>query len=222
MSNNKGRWQPDRQIEIDALASAIDAYETASDDIFLTALDADEETLRWYGAKGVGLKRLQRAAPRLVELLEEPAKNLGKSDVRRISAWALGMLGFETMKPFLEQVTESDNELLREGIADSLGFTEDLKALPYLVQLFDSNSDQTASWAALSLSKLGPQAVDTIGDLLSHQDLLCRCGYLLDALKKIGTVQALDEIESFLSAQTFDLANGLREILGLDSPSTQQ
>ena len=83
---------------LNELSRAIEDPDETPKDLFLSALSDNDDFVKWYAIKGIGLKRLREAVPHLLDLLGEPAPDLGDTDVRRIAAWSLGQIGFDELE----------------------------------------------------------------------------------------------------------------------------
>ena len=188
-------------------------------DLMRDVLKGGNDFARWHVARMAGEWGIAELASDLVDLLGRPAVDLGDTDVRRISARALGELGFDTLQPYVTGSADSDNTLLREGIADALGETRDPRALSALLRLIVDPDDSVSMWACLSASKLGETAAPPLAEMLSGDLTLQRKMYLLDALLKIGTDDAVDAVRSFkMKQEDADLASWLDSRLSSMAP----
>lgn len=166
-------------------------------------LASSDEFVRWHVARAIGLWRLSELAPQLVHLLGRPASDLGDTDVRRIAARSLGRLGFDVLSASIDELVHHDNSLIREGIADALGETRDLRGLNHLYTLAKDPENHVSMWAALSLSKLGTHAVPVLERLLGEVPSQERAIYILDALKKIGSPETYAIMRNYLATTPY-------------------
>ena len=190
--------------ELQLITHAVDNYTSEDDETFLRELDNTNPYVVWHAIRGVGLKRIRAAVPKLVQILGNHAVPLGEdgnTDLRTIAAWALAEIGYDSLVEYLGEIENNPNPLLREGFADTLGMTRDPRALDALDALDKLMSDPTPSvglWAALSLSKLGEISLPVIERKLDGLSDLRRAVYLLDSLKKIGTPRAHEIARRYL------------------------
>lgn len=189
---------------------AVAHFDSEDSAVFLSALESDNDHIVWEGIKGCGLKKLREAVPHLVAVLGRPCRDLVGTDHRRIAAWSLGLIGFEGLEPFLDEGLNSQNVLLREGLADALGMTREQRAIPYLQRLVADSDRNVALWAALSLSKTGEAAIPSIEAEIKSAKERWRAAYLLDALLKIDTPRSLKRLDAYLASEEFC---DLREVL---------
>ncbi len=190
----------------------LETAEALTDDELLDRLRVDEGIALWRDVKEVGQRKLLAAREVLVEILSKEDPYFAEQNLRAIAAGSLASLGFDVLLPYLVQL-ESSGELLRVGLADTLGETRDQRATPYLVRLATDESDEVVLFAALGLAKV--YAVPEIASLLSAPQLgFKRTGYLLDALVKIGGSEAEEVYEAHLAECPPDVQAGFRKLFG--------
>jgi HEAT repeat protein len=199
-------------MDYSEIALAVENYKNKNAEIFLRGLDSPDPLVVWQAIKGVGLKRIKEAIPALVKILGVPAEPLGtdgNTDLRRIAAWSLAEMGFESLLPYLGEIREHSNALLREGFADALGITGDVRAIPILDQLMEDKEPSVRSWTALSLAKLGDSSLPVIEKHFKKKPDLRTSVYLIDSLRKIGTTEAEELAKRYISQSSFP---GLSEV----------
>jgi HEAT repeat protein len=205
MKNNSG-------IEYADIVLAVDNFEREDAATFLNSLRSPNPYIVWHGIKGCGLKMLRAAVPQIVEILGKPCEPLGhsgNSDLRKIAAWSLGKMGYDSFAEYLTDIEHNPNVLLREGLADALGMTSDPRAIPVLDRLMADEDRNVVLWGALALAKLGEASIPIIDRHLRAAKDLARAAYLSDALKKIGTAQASGILKTYLHETPFRELEGI-------------
>ena len=207
------------EIEItrDNVVAALENIDDSTPISFRQALESEDDYIRWYGAKGIGMKGDELGIPALLQALSRPALDLGGTDVRRISAWALAQFALHEVMTAYEEVVDK-NELLREGLADVLGLIGDTRSIPKLASFVKEDSRSVALWAALSMSKIGDPAVEPICQLLDGDLDTERRVLLFDALSKINSSKSLHALNLYLKTLPDDVADSVRSFLQLDAP----
>jgi HEAT repeat protein len=189
---------------VDEMMAAANDPSHAEDAIFLSGLDSSNPSTVWWAIRGCGLKKLEKAIPKLLEILGRPCVSLGETDARKIAALSLSQMGFDSIYDYILDIHENSNALLREGVADALGLTKDPRAVNILNRLMDDDDRSVLLWTSLSLAKLGDVSVPFIRRHLFESKNLVKVFYLLDALKKIGTEESKTVITEYLNATPFE------------------
>jgi HEAT repeat protein len=192
------------QTTVDDMIAAANDPNHADDATFLNGLDSSNPSTVWWAIRGCGLKRLEGAIPKLLEILGKPCVSLGETDARRIAALSLSQMGFDNIKDYVIDIHKSQNPLLREGVADALGLTKDPRAVNILDGLMHDEDRSVLLWTSLSLAKLGNISVPYIRRHLCDTKDLVKVFYLLDALKKIGTEESKSVLNEYLKATPFE------------------
>ena len=169
-------------------------------DLLKEVLKSSDDHTLWHAARFVGEWHLVELVPQLADLLARDAVDLGSTDARRIAARSLGQLGLDAFEDRIREMVRSENPLSREGIADALGEARDKRAVPYLRDLVLDSDLDVSMWAALGFAKIGAASVPVLEELLSGHPEVWRAVYLLDALKKVGTSEAVATIEDYLKS----------------------
>lgn len=190
-------------ITYEEILSAIENYEDHDEQVFLRGLESRDVYVVWAAIKGCGLKRIQASIPKLVETLGKPSVPLENTDCRRIAAWSLAKMGFDRLAPYVSDIDQEPNPLLREGFADALGMTRDERALSILDRLLEDEDTDVLLWVALSLAKLGKAALPIIKRHLERDPPFSKAVYLIDALKNIGTPAAHEIAQKYLASTEF-------------------
>ncbi len=186
------------------IIEAASDFENVDEALFLKGLDSSNPLTVWWAIRACGLRRIENAIPKLLDLLGKPCLPLGKTDIRRIAALSLSQFGFDKFSNQLGEVRKNTNELLREGIADALGLTKDPRAASILSELLNDEDRNVVLWASLALSKLGNVALPHIEKHLDQTNDRTRALYLLDALKKIGTKESNGVLVRYFDTTAFD------------------
>ena len=179
-------------------------YESTDAQYFLQGLKNNDEFVIWSSIKGCGLKKLKDSTHTLINFLKVPAYDFGDTDNRLISAWSLGQFGFDNLTNHINlNKIPFDNILLNQGIADTLGMTSDKRALPYLDKLLQSDDFDTLLWASLSVSKIGTDGIGLLEMHLNKSKSLNKITFIVDALIKIKSSEAINVVKSYLSSSKY-------------------
>jgi HEAT repeat protein len=196
----------DNSSEYAEIVMAVENYENEADEVFLKSLHSSDPYVVWHGIKGCGMRNIRGAVPKIIEILGTPCAPLGhaeNTDLRRIAAWALGKMGYDSFSQYLEEIEHNPNALFREGVADALGNACDPRAAPILDILLADEDRNVVLWSALALAKLGEVSIPVIERHLLLVKEIRRAAYLCDALKKIGTARALAILGGYLKQTPF-------------------
>lgn len=157
-----------------------------SEDFCLAALKWETSPLaKWYLIRALGLLKSEGGINTLIQICNEADVDFGNTSLHLICAWSLGHIGEPTV-PFLLQALNSAKEAdARKCLVDALGETRSQKAIPALENVFRKDGSAIKLWAALSLSKIGKPALDTLYLLLSEATHWRDRVYLIDAICKI-------------------------------------
>ncbi len=176
----------------------IENYQIVEDDVFLNGLKSSDEYVIWYSVKACGLKRIEASVMPIFNFLGVAFKDLGNSNIRKIAVWTLSKFPPELIIPQIKTKIKDDNILLREDLADLLGFIEGKESTSLLSELIEDKDDNVILWASLSLSKHKNGAIDILNQQLFKQNnTLSKIIYLLDALYKINTKKSIDLINQY-------------------------
>ncbi len=181
------------------MQNAMEHYENTNNEFILRALFSEDESIVWFAARICGLKRLPASIPRLIQIIGNECRDLGDTNVRRISTWSLAQIGLESVLEYYEDVYKDSNWLIREGIADMLGMCHysDL-VLNILKVLMNDPDEKVCLWASLSLSKHGEHSLLILSDQLNKQKNPKIIIYILDALCKISTEESLRVADEYV------------------------
>jgi len=185
--SNWGDYRMNQQELLSRVIAASEGTLTISEDELVNAIDNVDPFISWYAAKAVGRCNVPSGVPKLVEALGRPSEPLGdnETDLRLISAWSLGKFQFEIVWDCIYPLLQTDNTLLRAGIADALGQLGDARALPALVKLSKDGPYEVRLWAALALSKIGDPARPYLRSLLEEAGTQADALIYVDALEKL-------------------------------------
>ncbi|MCC6803274.1 MAG: HEAT repeat domain-containing protein [Anaerolineae bacterium] len=156
----------------------------------LAELDSGDRSQRIEALRRLRAQTDGRIAPRLLVLLED-----ADSDVRRLSAEALGKNGGASSVRALSDTLYDDHPAVRAAAADALGIIGERAAVPALIDaLYDENINvQFAAAMAIGLIA-DPRAVVDLIYLLDNADIPLAM-MAAQALYKIGTPEALAAIQ---------------------------
>ncbi|MDR0604752.1 MAG: HEAT repeat domain-containing protein [Bacteroidales bacterium] len=189
-------------------------YENVSNEVFLVALDSPDEYVVWYAIKACGLKRIESSIDKLFHFLGEKCNDLDGTNLRKISVWSLAKFDSKKIFSYVEKKYKSQNPMLREDIADLLGFIPSSKSLILLDELLGDKEDRVLLWASLSLSKKGNDAITIIKKHLKQENIFTKNIYLIDALSRIASREAIDVIKNYkqvtLSGNELQFINALK------------
>jgi HEAT repeat protein len=105
----------DERMRASALFAMGRSCDTSWGGIVLSELDALEPEMRYEAARAAGELKLRKAAPGLIRLLEDPDR-----EVQEGAIWALGQIGGLQAKRALEQIAESEDDVLQEAVVEAL------------------------------------------------------------------------------------------------------
>jgi len=134
------------------------------DDVVLTALISENDTVREAAVKAAGALSLKSARMVLLRMLAEGEED---DDVTAAAIWSLSQIGGEDVRTFLEalldQVDEEDEEQISflEEALDNLAFTEDLDRF----ELMAFDPDELAD-----LNELDEDEEDEVGEEVDDGD----------------------------------------------------
>ena len=134
-------------------------------------------------------------------------KQLGhkNSDVRMTAAGALGSIGTKDAVPALIQALQDQDKWVRVSVSGALGkigTPEAIKtAVSVLVQLLQNQDVSVRANAVYTLGSIEEGAIDAVPDLIQalqdpHEEVR---GNVVQALEKIGTLEALEAVEEYQS-----------------------
>ncbi len=158
----------------------------------------DDELIRWWGLKRVSEATQCTTIADLVQSVERPVLRLDDEKISTIAARALAAFGYSALDVYLNAESERSSDRALACLADALGLLADTRALPWLERLMAKDSPRVWSWASLGLARLGERAIPSVVDLLHHADSMRKAAFLMDALTKIGTPDALGANQDYL------------------------
>lgn len=170
---------------------------TAAVELLLRALGDASWQRRWNAAEMLGLIRDARVVEPLIGALGD-----AKANVRDNAAWALGRLGSaRAVEPLIKTLSDEDPGV-RTVAAWALGELGDARAVEPLVRaLSDPTSPKTLSFNFLLL----PVSFARLhADLKEGRFGNSFSGVAAEALRKIGTPEALAAVEAWEQAQRED------------------
>ena len=191
-------------ITYERILKAIENYKNEDEKIFLDGLESRDEYIIWHSIKGCGLKKVNQAIPKLINIISSPCNDLGTTNLRRITAWTLAKLGYDSYASYLQGMEKNENVLLREAFADAIGITNDPRGLPFLDLLMNDSDDSVLLWASLSLSKFGDTGLPIIEKHLFNTKNERKAIYMLDALKKIDSFDSRKLIIKYFEETKFN------------------
>jgi HEAT repeat protein len=131
----------DREWLISALFAMGRSYNQIWEENVLAMLEDDRAAVRAEAAEAAGELNLQKAAPKLLELLDDD-----DDDVRAAAIWSLSEIGGEGVRDALEEMleeTEFEEEAdLLEDALDNLEFAEGIGGLSLLDLSEDEEADE--------------------------------------------------------------------------------
>lgn len=173
----------------------------------LEALEDNTIEVRIKSARSLG----QLADPRAVEKLAKVAQD-GKEDsaVRKEAIIALGKIGGDEAVNVLINLLEKSKETidfpddLRSALIKALGYSQDVKAIPILIELWRRGPYSDA--ICFALAKIGTPVVQTILPLFTDKAFPAyRRAGLAKALGKIGDKRAVESLVASLGEEDFSL-----------------
>lgn len=188
------------------LAEAADDGKNLQPDDLSDGLASTDAHEVWMAVKASGVHRVSKAIDKIFDLAlrSDWPEDV---DVASISAWSLGKIGGDKIYRRARRLATSPAIGERRFAADLLGQLKTPNSIFLLEQLAQDPSFEVVSWAALSLSKYGDAALDTLKRLAESTPETDRVLLFADAMNKIGTTcanVALDDLLGSLNQTTSD------------------
>jgi HEAT repeat protein len=172
---------------------------------------------KWREFRDWGDRRDAAHVDELIKAISSPDDDFPESEsLRRVATWALGRMGFDALAQHRE-LAASPNSWLRAGYAEALGETRDARAAGLLANLALDADREVALWAALSLAKIGEDAIPAIRRCLNERLDFFHDAQLVDALRQIASTKAREELVTHLERVSEDRRSELVKLLELRS-----
>lgn len=153
---------------------------------------------RWYLVRALGLLKSKPAIADLIQICNETDVDFGNTSLHLICAWSLGQSKETALPLVLEALKSAIKPDTKKCLVDALGEIGNKNAIPALDEVFRNDDDGLKLWAALSLSKIGKPALDTLYLLLSQSARWKERVYVLDAICKIKDSSSATVIRNVL------------------------
>lgn len=153
-------------------------------------LKSDDPHVVWMAAKAAGEHRISSATDNLFDVARASGWPYDV-DIASISSLSLSKIGGQGIVSSALALANAPNSTDRRLAADLLGLLLPERGLDVLRMLFFDESEEVQSWSALSLAKYGSSALAVLREIIDEELSLRQIILVIDALQKIGGVEAL-------------------------------
>ncbi len=160
----------------------------------ISALNDEDECVRWCAVEALGKLKDERAVDHLIKLLNDDARN-----VRSGAAWALGEIGDKNAIEHLIKALGDRDAIVVENVMEALmRFPEDVVVDPLIKALGDGRVSANAAETLAKLCKKNENVIEILLNALKNaKDKKIRIG-IAKVLSKTGDKRAENAIRSAL------------------------
>lgn len=184
--------------KIQFLSSYIEDVDTVSEQVLINVIESESSPLiKWFAVKGLGIRQSKIAVSYLTRLCREPEQAFENTSLHAICAWSLGRIGMPAFDAVMSLLNDPSIESRRCAV-DALGEIGNPLAIDALCKSLMDDEYQVQLWAALSLSKIGKDALPCLHSIVKNCDPQLRL-IILDAIIKVGSDESLPFLKNYVS-----------------------